>query len=537
MKHICTLNTMLARSVEQSPDALAFVDGERRLGFREFSERIQRIGNMLLGLGLAKGDRVAVLSRNSIECAELYFAIPCAGLVVVMLNFRLSQGELATVLEDSGAAVLLVGDEYAGYLQWLSQVCRSLRHVIRMGAMDGMEARGGEYGALVEAASRDELEVKVTENDLAALMYTSGTTGIPKGSMVSHRNLYHVGRSMALELRMGADDVGIIPVPMFHASGAVVLMNGIYSGTTTVIMSRWSVSEFIRLVEEFRVSTGLLATPMLDALVLCQNVAPERMTSLKKIIFAGAPVSAVVFEHAVKRFGNIFVHGFGATETLGSVSILRTEQIALALSCNRPQIFASCGKSYADMQAEVVRDNGRRVGVGEVGEIRARGLGVSLGYWRNRRETDRAFRDGWYYTGDLARVDDQGFIYIVGRKRDMIITGGENVFPAEVENILYKHPAVAQAAVIGVADKDWGEAVTAAIVLKEGMRAGEEEIRKFCRRELAGYKVPKSIVFTDSLPTSATGKLMKGRLREKIGLEALPQSLATESPSGCSAAG
>jgi len=532
MKQICTLKTMLARGVEHSPHTLAVVEGDKRLSFRELHERTRRIGNMLVALGLARGDRVAVLSRNSAESAELYLGVPIAGFVVVMLNFRLSLSEIMAVIEDSGASVLLVSREYAGYLEELRKYCRGLGHILCMGFAGEVPAGFGDYESLLEETAEEEIEIRVTEDDLAALMYTSGTTGVPKGCMASHRNLYHVGRSMTLELRMGSDDVGIIPVPMFHASGAVVLMNGIYSGTTSVIMPRWSVADFLRLVEEYRVTTGLLATPMLETLIHCRDCPPERLASLKKVIFAGAPVSAAVFEEAVRRFGNIFIHGFGTTETLGSISILRTEQAARALAAGRTAILGSCGKSYADMQAEVVDEAGRRVCAGRIGEIRARGLGVTGGYWRKERETERAFRDGWYYTEDLARIDEQGFLYIVGRKRDMIITGGENVFPAEVENILHKHPAVAQAAVIGVADQAWGEAVTAVVVLKEGMNVGEEEIRSFCRAEIAGYKVPKAILFTDELPTSATGKLMKGRLREKIGLRALPESLAVDSPAG-----
>jgi len=305
----------------------------------------------------------------------------------------------------------------------------------------------------------------------------------------------------------------------------VVLLNGVYSGNTSVIMPRWHVLEFVRLVAEFQVTTGLLATPMVEALTNCKDCRHEQLTSLKKVIFAGAPLSSVVFEQAVRRFGNVFIHGFGTTETLGSISILRLEQVAQALAAGCYEILGSCGKSYADMKAEVVGSDGRRVAVGVVGEIRASGLGVTQGYWQKERETEKAFRDGWYYTDDLARVDEQGFIYIVGRKRDMIISGGENVFPAEVENILHKHPAVAQAAVIGMADDVWGESVAAVIVVKEGMSLSEGELRAFCRERIAGYKVPKHIVFTDELPTSATGKLMKGKLREKIGIRALPESL------------
>jgi acyl-CoA synthetase (AMP-forming)/AMP-acid ligase II len=516
---------MVARGLEQSREKLAIVDNDQRYTFEEFAGRICKIGNGLRELGLLKGDRVAVLSRNSAESAELYFGVANAGFVVVMLNFRLSPAEILAILSDSRPTALIVSDEYTGHLEDIKRHCPFIQHIICKNLMNGADTDVLDYRKFVAESSSEELDTDIDEDDTAALMYTSGTTGVPKGCITSHRNLYHVGRSMALELRMSPDDAGIIPVPMFHASGAVVLLNGVYSGTTTIIMSRWNVLEFIDLVNAHQVTTGLLATPMMEALVNCSECLPEKLKSLKKVIFAGAPLSPVVFQRAVERFGNIFIHGFGTTETLGSVSILRLEQTAQALAKGRTAILGSCGKSYADMQAEVVGENGVRTVPGMVGEIRAKGLGVTQGYWQKEKETQAAFRKDWYYTGDLATVDEEGFIYIVGRKRDMIITGGENVFPAEVENVLYKHPAVAQAAVLGIADDTWGESVTAVIVKKEGMTVDEDEIRDFCRQQIAGYKIPKTVLFIDELPTSATGKLMKGKLREKIGLKALAHSL------------
>ena len=516
---------MVARGLEQSREKPAIVEGEKQLTFQHFAERIRKIGNVLRDLGLRKGDRVAVLSRNSAESAELYFGVANAGCVVVMLNFRLSPAEILTILTDSRPSVLIVGDDYADLPEQIREDCPFIKHAICIGEPPANGDGCLRYETLVAEASTDEPDVDIDEDDIAALMYTSGTTGTPKGCIASHRNLYHVGRSMALELRMCPDDAGIIPVPMFHASGLVVLLNGVYSGTTTIIMPRWNVLVFMDLVHTYKVTTGLLATPMMEAMVNCLDCLPEKLKSLKKVIFAGAPLSAVVFERAVERFGNIFIHGFGTTETLGSVCILRREQVADALAKGKSCILGSCGKSYADMQAEVVGDDDARTPPGVVGEVRARGLGVTQGYWRKEQETQAAFRNGWYYTGDLATIDEEGFISIVGRKRDMIITGGENVFPAEVENALHKHPAVAQAAVIGVADETWGESVTAVIVKKEGMDVDEDELRTFCRREIAGYKVPKSVIFVDELPTSATGKLLKGQLRKKIGLQALAASL------------
>jgi len=222
----------------------------------------------------------------------------------------------------------------------------------------------------------------------------------------------------------------------------------------------------------------------------------------------------VVYEKAIHKFGNVFIHLFGTSETVGQTTILKLEDIAAALATGNTGVLASCGKSFADMESVVVDKNDRPVAPGEVGEVKVRGLGTTLGYWNKPEETRAVYRDGWYYPLDLCRVDEEGFIYIVDRKKDMIITGGENVYPAEVENVLYKNPAVMQVAVIGTPDDKWGEAVTALIVRREGGAATEAEIKEFCGQAVARYKVPKKIIFVDSLPLSASGKILKYRLRE-----------------------
>ncbi|WP_136806578.1 class I adenylate-forming enzyme family protein [Desulfosediminicola flagellatus] len=516
MNKTSTLKTMLARGLEHSREKLAIVEGGKQCTFKVFAERTYRIGNALLGLDLEKGERVAVLSRNSMQSAELFFAIPNIGLVVTMINYRLAPSEIMVILADSKPSVLVVNEEYADSLDRIRKECSFIKHIICFGDTAQLPAGTLDYELLIEDAAPIPVEIDISEDDIAALMYTSGTTGIPKGCIATHRNLYHVGRSVSFDLRMDVDDVAIIPVPIFHASGAALLFNGIYSGTTSIIMPYWNFKDFSKLAQAHQVTTTMLVTPMLESLVNCQEAVPVNFKRLKKVMFVGAPSSLVVFEKALQLYGNIFVHGYGATETLGSVCILRTDQIAEALSQGRTSVLGSCGKSSSDMLMEVVDEDGHKVSPGVQGEIRVKGLGVTQGYWRKELESERAFRDGWYYTEDFAKVDEQGFVYIVGRKKDMIITGGENVFPAEVENIIYKHPAVAEAAVVGIGDKTWGEAVTAVIVKKPGMDVTDKELIAFCRNEIAGYKVPKTVIFTESLPTSITGKLQKGKLRERI---------------------
>ena len=505
---------MLTRNLEYNPEKTALIEGDRQFTFKEFADRTNQMGNALLGLGLKKGDRVAILSQNSMENAESYFSIPNAGLVLVMLNFRLAPKEIETILEDSGAKALIVRENYLLHIEKIKNNLPSLKHFIFIGEPSKTPTGWHHYESLISGASSAVPDVSVTENDLAALMYTSGTTGAPKGCMAIHRNYYHAGRSLTLELKMDADDFAIIPSPLFHATGEVVLMTCMYSGTTSVIMSQWDVEEFMRLIEKYKVTMGMLATPMLLFLIDSPHADKYDLSSLKKMFFAGAPVTPVVFQKAIERFGNVFLHLFGTTETVGQTTILKTEDVAKALESGKTEILGSCGRSFADMQSVVVDEKDQPVSAGMVGEMKVRGLGTTLGYWNRESDTRAVYRNGWYYPLDLCRIDDEGFIYVVDRKKDMIITGGENVYPAEVENVLYKHPQVSQAAVIGMQDRKWGEIVTAFVVQKNGSNVDETELRGFCRNEIAGYKVPKKIIFVNNLPMSASGKILKYQLRD-----------------------
>lgn len=516
MNDICTLRTILERNLEYNPGKVALIEGDRQCTFREFSNRTRSMGNALLNLGLKKGDRVAIMSPNSIENAESYFSIPNAGLVLVMLNFRLAPKEALTILKDSGASILMVNEKYKGHVDQIKAELGFIQKFIFMGPAAHTPEGWLHYEAMIESSACETPPNDLSENDLAALMYTSGTTGSPKGCMATHRNFYHVGRSLTLELKMTREDVGIIASPLFHATGEVVLMNGMYSGTTSVIMPQWDAVEFLVLVEKYKVTTGMLATPMLLFLVDSLEVEKYDHSSLKKIFFAGAPVTPVVFQRAIQRFGNVWIHLFGTTETVGQTTILRTEDIEDAFNTGNTDILGSCGRSFADMQSMVVDENDNPVPPGVVGEMKVRGLGTTLGYWNKEAETRKDFRNGAYYSLDLCRVDERGFIYVVDRKKDMIITGGENVYPAEVENVLYKHPQVSMAAVIGTPDEKWGEIVTALIVRKGEDRLDDNDIKTFVRKEIAGYKVPKKVLFVDALPMSASGKILKYKLREKI---------------------
>ena len=516
-----TLRAMIRKSLKSNPDKIALIEGERQYTFREFADRTRRMGNALLqNLGLEKGERVAILSRNSMENAESYFSIPNAALVLVMLNFRLAPPEILNILSDAGASVLIVEESFLDALSQIRDQLSFIRHFILIG---DAPLPNGWYGyeSLIECSPAHEPDVELKQNDLAALMYTSGTTGLPKGCMATHQNFYFVGQSKTEVMKMREDDCGIVTTPLFHASGEVVLMTGIYSTMTTIIMPRWDVLEFSRLVEKHQVTTGVLATPMLLYLLSCPNIEDHKLSSLKRILFAGAPVTPEIFQKAIKRFGNIFVHGYGTTETVGSICILETKEVDTALKQGHTEILSSCGKAYAGMDIEVVDGAGNPVATGQSGELRTRGPGMTKGYWNKIEETQKTFRNGWFHSGDLCRKDDWGFVYIVGRKKDVIITGAENVFPAEIENILYQHPGIQEAVVVGMDNAKWGEIVTAFVVPQPGFQLNSEEVIGFCREVTAGYKIPKKVFFIENFPMSATGKVLRHELKEQFSSESI----------------
>lgn len=520
MKTISTLRTFLTRNMEYNPDKPAVIEGERRYTFREFTDRTYGMGNALLNLGLKKGERVAVLSHNTIENAESYFSIPNAGLVLVMLNFRLAAREIRTILEDSGASALIVNEKYVGQVDQIKDRLPALKHLIFFGEESNAPAGYLSYESLIEGSSPDVPGVAVIEDDLAALIYTSGTTGAPKGCMATHLNLYHAGRSLNVALDLGEEDVELIASPLFHATGISCIFPAMYAGLTSVIMPQWDPEEFLRLVEKYRVTTGMIATPMLLFLVDYPGVRKYDVSSLRYVFFAGAPVTPVIYKNAIEIFGNVFIHLFGTSETVGHTSILMPQDVAKAMDTGNDEIFSSCGRSSPDMQSVVVDENDVPIEPGQVGEIKVRGLGTTLGYWRKEEATKEVYRDGWYYPLDLCKVDENGFIYVVDRKKDMIITGGENVYPAEVENVLYKHPGIRLAAVIGLPDPKWDEIVTAFVVKKEGAEVGEDDLKTFCRKEIAGYKTPKRVVFVDELPMGTSGKILKYQLRDQLSRQA-----------------
>lgn len=514
-RNYSTVRTFINRNAWLYPRKIGVIDGDRALTFKELRDRVNRMSNALLGMGLQKGDRIAYIGLNSLEIFECYLSVPSAGMVLVPMNFRLAPREIAAVLNDSNPSMMIASAEFAGIIDDIRDKIPSVREYVYVGPEEKTAKGWRNYEGLLKKGSPSEPQVFLDQDDLAVLMYTSGTTGAPKGVMMTHLNVFHHGRSVSITVGVDTDDIGIVASPLFHVAGTGCSWSDLYRGCTSVILPRWDAEHFLKLVEKEKITTGMLATPMVQFLLDYPDFKRYDTSSLQRLYCGGAPITPLFYRRFTEMFGNVLVNYYGTTETTGGASALTTRDIENALKIGNEKIFTSIGKGCYEMESYVVNDNDDMVGPGEAGEMKTRGMGVSLGYWNKEEETKEVFKEGWYYTRDICTVDEEGYVYIVDRKKDMVISGGENVYPSEIENVLYENPEIKEAAVIGLPDPKWGEKIAAVVVLKEGKKTTEKEIIDFCRGKIAGYKIPKTIYIDKELPRSPTGKILKFMLRDK----------------------
>ena len=466
-----------------------------QLTYAETWERCRRLVGALRGLGVRRGNRVAVVSQNSHRYLELYQAVPGAGMVLVPLNHRHSHAELRYALEDSGARVLFAGRDVDG-------VPACVEHVIDAG--DG-------YEELIAAAAPAEFPDDVGEDDLAGLFYTGGTTGAAKGVMLRHRSLVANALHLQAALPFGPETCFLLVAPMFHLAGTLAVLATVWHAGRQVVMPAYDAAATLDLIERERVTATQVVPSMLAGLNDEQLARPRDVSSLRFLTFGGAPSATETLRRAHRAFpGAELMTMYGATETAPIVTTLRGVERLLdvpqARSCGRPTVGVEVLISGPDGSAAA------RAAPGEVGEVIVRGPNVMGAYWNKPEETAAALVDGWYRTGDLGYMDEEAYVYLVDRAKDMIVTGGENVYSTEVEDVLYRHPAVLEAAVFGIPDARWGEAVHAVVVPRGEVT--EDELIGHCRAAIAGYKVPKRVELRrEPLPKSGAGKLLKRELR------------------------
>ena len=495
------------------PDKECLVCEDTRLTWSRLNERVNRLANGLASLGVRKDTKVAILALNCHKYIEAYYATAKLGAVAVPLNFRLSPEELTYVINHSDAEVLMAGRDLLGVAQEIMPTPEGVKARI---SLDDPAEGWTDYETLLEESSPAEPEVEVDEDDLCQLQYTGGTTGLPKGVMLTHRNYMTSVIGMGLANLFEPGDATLQVLPIFHTAWWPILVHHC-AGGKGVIIKRFDFDDILGLVQKEGV-THINMVPILFSWILdFPGLDSYDVSSIKYLSYAGAPMPADLMRRCIDKFGPIFQQGYGLTEAAPLVTMLMQEdQSRLEGTEELTRRISSAGRESLVTEVKLVDEEDREVEVGEIGEIAVRGKNIMKGYWKDPELTARALRGGWLHTGDLARADEYGFLYIVDRKHDMIITGGENVYPFEVEKVLYEHPAVLEAAVVGVRDDKWGERVVAAVALKQGTEASEDELIEFVRSRIAGYKTPKEIVFMESIPKTAIGKILRREVREML---------------------
>ena len=475
-------------------DAVSMVGGEVRLTYAETWCRCRRLAGGLTRLGLEPGDRVAILAANSHRYLEVYLAVPASGRVVVPLNTRHAEPELRYALEDAGTR-LLITDRDPGAL------ARRVEQVISL---------PDDYERLLATAPEADLGVGVTESSLAGLFYTGGTTGASKGVMLTHRNLIANTTNWLVAAQQGPEDTFLIMAPMFHAAGSVAVLATVWIGGRQVILPGFDPVAALDAIAAEQVTVTLGVPTMIASLAEEQLLRPRNVQSLRSIGHGGSPIATEVVRrtHAALPRAEL-IHLYGATEMAPLATALRHEEQLVDSDLAR-----SCGRAVAGVDVRIFDQSGQEMPPGEIGEVVVRGPNIMPGYWNKPEPTAAVLCQGWYHSGDLGYMDDRGYLFLVDRAKDMIISGGENVYSTEVEEVLYKHPAVLEAAVFGVPDAKWGEAVHAVVVPRPGHTVDAAILIAFCRAQIAGYKVPKQIdVRRDPLPKSGPGKVLKRELR------------------------
>jgi acyl-CoA synthetase (AMP-forming)/AMP-acid ligase II len=496
------LGTFLTKRAQLSPHKEGLVCEDQRLSFSQMNQRCNKLVHALRKLGVEKGDRVAILAFNEPEYYDLFNAAAKMGAIMVTLNYRLAAPELQYIMEDCGAKVLIFSREFA-------EVADSFRNDVPaehyIAIMDDPPEWAMSYAGLIQGESDEEPEIVGGGDDVLAILYTSGTTGKPKGAMLSHNNFFVTSDTIITTVGMPGETF-LIVLPLFHI-GALpgIILNSQY-GLRSVLCRTLDPKRFLELLGEEKVTAFGSVPALLQILQMVPDFDKYDWSSVEVILVYAAPVPVTLLNEYAAA-GIEVRQLYGLTECTGPAAVIDGEHaLTKAGSCGLPMF-------YIDIR--LVDEDGNDVGPEELGEVLIRSQNVMLGYWDKPEETARTIRDGWLYTGDIAKMDEEGYLYIMDRKKDMIISGGENIYPAEIEDFLLSHPKVADVGVIGCPDEQWGEAVRAVVVVKEGEELTEVELIEYCKGKIGKFKMPRSVVFVEALPRTPTGKILKRVLRDE----------------------
>jgi acyl-CoA synthetase (AMP-forming)/AMP-acid ligase II len=505
------LHDFLDFHAREHPDALFASHGERAMTYRHAVEEANRLANAFIAAGLERGDRLAFLSSNSIEHLVVYFAGSKAGVVPVPLNFRVLPAQWAELVNDAGAKLLIAAGEYVAAVNGIRH---GLKTVVRYVSLHGPGCAGWiDFQSWVSQQPPSPPARLVAESDDVYQMYTSGTTGRPKGAVLTHGAVTAHLTQVALALQGRTGQRTLVVTPLSHAHAAIHAFMSVYWGGALYIQHEFEPGEVVRALSDEHVDVAVLVPSMIRACLLSvPDVSERRYDDLRLIFYGASPIAEHTLRRAIEVFGCDFAQGYGMTETTATLTFLSAAEHRLALA-GRPELLTSAGRPAVGTEIRVVDELDVPVPPGVEGEIVARGPTVMRGYWNRPAATAEALRGGWMHTGDIGRLDTDGYLYVLDRSRDMICSGGENIYPRVIEAVLYEHPAVADAAVIGVPHEHWGEAVKALVVLRPGTTTSDQEIIEFCRGRLAGFERPRSVEFVDVLPRNASGKVLKHVLR------------------------
>jgi O-succinylbenzoate-CoA ligase len=493
----------------------------KRWTYAKINERVNRLANALAQLGVGKGDRIGILHVNCNQYIETYFAVAKLGAIFVPLNFRAKADELTYMVANAEAKFLFVGSRYLDIVNTMLPHLPTIKQTI---SIDSKQEGKMYYEDLLHSASPDEVMGEIGDEDITILMYTAGTTGLPKGVPLKHNAFATYALENVEPASPDIEERNLLTVPLYHVAGIQAMLAAIYGGRTLVLMKQFEVKEWLEMIQREKATRAMLVPTMLKRVIDDPDYNKYDLSSLQVITYGAAPMPFEVINKAIKVMPWVrFINAFGQTETASTITTLGPEDHIIEGTEEERQkklkrLTSSIGKPLPDVEVKIVDEDGKALPSPEVGEILARGPRIMTGYWRDEKKTSQAITsDGWLRTGDMGWMDEEGYIYLAGRGDDMIIRGGENISPEEVENVLHSHPKIEEASVIGIPDMEWGQEPRAVVVLKKGEVATSEEIIEYCRLKLAGFKRPRSVVFIDALPRNQMGKVLRKKLREEYG--------------------
>ncbi len=507
----------LARSARHFGERDAVFHGDDVFKYRELNERVSRLASALTAAGLERGDRVGIITDTEPRGLECLLGPLRAGMAIVPIGPRLHPSEQSYILKDSGARALLCSSRFFAELSAAEDLMPTgIRAIVFDGKCTGLK-NVADYDALLADSAPVFEDVEVDGNDLAWLFYTSGTTGRPKGAMLTNRNLHSMITSQLIENNpVGPDDRYAYLTALSHGSGlATFLQVARGAGHVFPVQRSFRPQQFYELVARHRVTAAQMVPTMIEMLLNDASWKEHNISSLRTIAYGGAPMYVERIKAAVATFGPIFVQTYGLGEAPRGITCL-TKRDHAAIGPSGEKRLGSAGRESFNVQVRVVDVNDQPLGVGGEGEVVVRGDLVMRGYWNNPTATAETLRNGWLHTGDIGYFDRDGYLFLTDRKKDMIISGGSNVYPREVEEVLYRHPAVLEACVFGVPDETWGERIIASVVLRNGVSASGDELIQWCRQSLASYKKPSEVFFLAELPKSGIGKILKREIRQRL---------------------